>query len=459
MAGINLDASSRRGHGVTGVQSELFTWVSQACGGPIVRADQISGGNRRASWAIDIADPDGRIKEVFLRHAPSVIAGVEPYTLAREAQVYRAIASAQVAAPRLIADHPGLRALVTTRAPGIAEFRRLADDAIKQTIAAEFMENLSRLHGMDIKDAAFDDGARGTRIADHVHREIATWRAMYEETGRIDPLLDIAFQWLECHQPDPDGSVVLTHGDAGPGNFLFANGHLTALIDWEFAHLGDPMDDLAWFSMRCVMEPVPDFAASLRDYERFSRQPIDRVRLLYHRVLVSTRVVVIRHRNVTGEPANTLVSKALNRRLLVEALAEASGSLVCFTAPINRPATVRTELYDNVLSSLQEISDASSADRQATAKAKNAAKVVKYLQACDRYGDALEIADLEGIGRLVGFAPESLETAREALAKAVGRGQISFADALGYFAGQSAREAQLAASASGGIATRHYPPV
>ena len=442
---------------MTGVQSELFDWVSQACGGRIVRADQISGGNRRHSWAIDIADPTGQILEVFLRHAPSAIAGVEPYTVAREAQVYRAIASAQVAAPRFIADHPGLRALVTTRAPGIAEFRRLPDNAIKQNIAAEFMENLSRLHGVDIKGVSFDSGVQGTRIADHVHAELATWRAMYHETSRIDPLLDIAFQWLECHQPDPDGSVVLTHGDAGPGNFLFADGHLTALIDWEFAHLGDPMDDLAWFSMRCVMEPVPDFTASLRDYERLSRHPIDRVRLLYHRVLVSTRVVVIRHRNVTGEPAHAIVSKALNRRLLVEALAEASRSQVSFPPPINRPATLRTDLYDNVLGHLQEISATSSADRQIIAKAKGASKVVKYLQASDRYGDALDIADLEAIGRLVGFVPEFIEAGREALAKAVGRGQIPFADALSYFAGQSAREAQLAASASGGIAARHYP--
>ncbi len=457
MAGINLDASSRRRQGVTGVQSELFDWVSQTCGGRIVRADQISGGNRRHSWAIDIAGSMGQILEVFLRHAPSVIVGVEPYTIAREAQVYRAIAAVQIAAPRFIAEHPGLRALLTTRAPGIAEFRRLPDNAIKQIIAAEFMENLSRLHGVDIKGVSFESGVQGTRIAAHVLAELATWRAMYEETSRVDPLLDIAFQWLECHQPDPGGSVVLTHGDAGPGNFLFADGHLTALIDWEFAHLGDPMDDLAWFSMRCVMEPVPDFAASLRDYERFSGHPIDRVRLLYHRVLVSTRVVVIRHRNVTGEPAHAIVSKALNRRLLVEALAEASGSQVIFPPPINRPPSPFTDLYDNVLGHLQEISDMPSADRQIIAKAKGASKVVKYLQAAERYGDALELADLEAIGRIVGFIPKSIAAGREALAKAMGRGQISFADALSYFAGQAARDAQLASSASGGIAARHYP--
>ena len=59
-----------------------------------------------------------------------------------------------------------------------------------------------------------------------------------------------------------------------------------------------------------------------------------RARILYHRVLVSARVVVIRHRNVTGEPGNAIVSRALNRRLLVQALADASG---CVADPPQPP--------------------------------------------------------------------------------------------------------------------------
>ena len=46
---------------------------------------------------------------------------------------------------------------------------------------------------------------------------------------------------------------VLVHGDFGPQNMLFAaTGQLAALVDWEFAHLGDPIEDLAWPSGSCV---------------------------------------------------------------------------------------------------------------------------------------------------------------------------------------------------------------
>ena len=304
---------------------------------------------------------------------------------------------------------------------------------------------------------ALDGGGHGTAIADHVRAELGTWRAMYDEAGRPDALLDLAFRWLGDNMPAPDGPVALAHGDAGPGNFLFEHGRLTALIDWELAHLGDPMEDLAWFLMRCVMEPVPDFAASLRDYEHFSGKPVDRARICYHRVFVSTRVVVIRHRNVTGEAAHAIVSQALNHRLLIEALADASGCRVDTPAPVERPPTPRSLLYDQVLADLCDVVVARSTDGQVIAKAKNAAKVVKYLQAFDRFGDTLERADRAALAELLGSNPASIKAGEDALAAALQAGRIAFPAALAYFAGQAARQAQLAAGASGGIANRHYP--
>ena len=444
-------------HGYGGPEAELFDWVAEACGGRIARSTQTSGGNRCRSWAIDVVDGDGRVAKVFLRYGPPRPPGVEPYTLHREAQVYRAIAEAGLQAPRLIAEHPRHQAILTERAPGIAEFRRLSDPAAKQSIARELMDNLARLHRADTAGLMLDGGGQGARIADHVRAELGIWRAMYGEAGRPDALLDLAFRWLADNMPDPDGPVVLAHGDAGPGNFLFEHGRLTALIDWELAHLGDPMEDLAWFSMRCVMEPVPDFAASLRDYERFSGAPADRARIRYHRVFVSTRVVVIRHRNVTGEPAHAIVSQALNRRLLIEALGDASGCRADAPAPVERPPTPRSGLYDHILADLRDVVVARSTDGQVIAKAKNAAKVVKYLQAFDRYGGALEQADHAALADLLGVRPSSVDGGEDALVAALRAGRVAFPDALAYFAGQAARKAQLAARASGGIASRYYP--
>jgi aminoglycoside phosphotransferase (APT) family kinase protein len=357
-------------------EARIFAWTEAVCDGHIERSAQTSGGNRARSWAVDVRRRDGTLAEVFLRYGPPRPPGVEPYTIHREAQVYRAIRDAGIRAPRIIAEHPEIQAILTDRASGIAEFRRLKDPAVAQAIVAEVMTDLARLHARPTEGIRLDAGAEGSRIADHIRAEVAIWRAMYAESGRPDGLLELAFRWLEEAMPDPDGPVVLVHGDAGPGNFLFEDGHLTALIDWELAHLGDPMDDLAWFSMRCVMEPVPDFRASLATYEAAGGAPINRVRILYHRVLVSTRVVVIRHRNVTGEPAHAIVSRALNRRLLVEALSEASTTAIRVPDPVEGAPTARAELFGRVLDDLRDVIVPRSQDGQVVARAKNAAKVI-----------------------------------------------------------------------------------
>ena len=68
--------------------------------------------------------------------------------------------------------------------------------------------------------------------------------------GVPDPALVFTLRWLRGNVPDVDGPVVLVQGDTGPGNFMFADGRVVAVVDWELAHLGDPMDDIAWLSLR-----------------------------------------------------------------------------------------------------------------------------------------------------------------------------------------------------------------
>ncbi len=419
----------------------LIAWVGAVCGGEIVRFVKASGGNRRQSWAVDVRLPGGVIRELFLRHDPRAdIPGIEPYTIPREAEIYRAIAPIDIKAPRYVAENASLKAVLTDRADGIAEFRHLRDPVTKQAIAYEFMDNLAILHRVDVRASELDGGAQG-RIADYVTREVSLWRTMYEEVGKVDPLIELAFTWLEANMPDPGGNPVIVHGDAGPGNFMFHEGHLTALIDWEFCHIGDPMEDIAWFSMRCVMEPVPDFQAALRHYEQAVGRSIDRARLLYHRVLVSARVCVIRHRNFAGEPAHAIVSRGLNRRLLVEALRLASGTSVSAPLPVVSPATDREWLYDRVITQLGDIVIPRSSDKQVIAVAKNSAKVLKYLKAVDRYGEAIDIARAEALATLLGAGTMA---------------EVPFEKALAYFAQDSLWEAQLSAEASGSIHGRHY---
>ena len=438
-------------------QDELRAWVEATTGGVVVHWQSMSGGNRCWSWAVGVESPDGAVARLYLRYQPPRPPSAEPYTVWREARHYQALTGSRVPAPALVAIHPDHQAILTARVPGKVEYRRLTSEDDRRTIAREFVEALGVLHTLELNARTLPGFNPERSIADCVRDELAIWRAMYEEVATRDPLIDLALDWLDANVPAPSGSPVLVHGDAGPGNFMFEAGHLTALLDWEFAHPGDPMEDFGWFSMRAVMEPVPDFAGLLAHYGRTSGIPVDLDRIRYHRVFVSTRVVIIRHRNVTGQPGTSLVSRALNRRLLVTALAEANRIRLATPPRLDAPPTDRTSLFDTTIHDLRHAIAEVASEPAVVAAAKTTAKVVKYLRELDRYGALATEMDLAGLTAALGSRPDTVEAGKAALRDAVRAGRIAFPTALQCFAGCAARETQLAAASSGGLATRTFP--
>ena len=127
---------------------------------------------------------------------------------------------------------------------------------------------------------------------------------------------------------------------------MFADGHVTAVVDWELAHLGDPMDDIAWLSLRATQEPFPDFPARVARVRGAVRQRTSTpARVRYYRVMAETKLQVMSHRGLRaraggrcrrreprrggaaggGDVGNSFIYGLLHRRLWLEALAAAAG--------------------------------------------------------------------------------------------------------------------------------------
>ncbi|GGY93275.1 phosphotransferase family protein [Novosphingobium colocasiae] len=439
---------------------ELMAWAADSIGAPIAEWHRISGGNRYHSFILTTAAQGPQAaKRYYLRYQMPRPQTVEPYTVLREIRFYRLIENSGVPMARLIAVNPLFPAVLLEHIEGIAEFRRLKDRDERETIAFEFTDALARLHAVRAGLGDVPDAANRQTMADCARCEVAEWRAMYEEMPDREPLIEFGLQWLDANIPETDEAPVLVHGDAGPGNFLFDKGHLTALIDWEFAHLGDPHDDLAWFAMRVVMEPVPDFARCLRRYEERSGRTIDLARLRFYQVLVSTRVLIIRHRNVSGEYGNSIVSQALNRRLLTTALALAN-HIELPPVPVPPPVeTDATAMFDFLVASLRDDIVAKSTEKSVVSAAKNLAKIGKFLREKDRYGARLEALESEALTALLGSAPATIVEGHFAVVSAVRAGTISLEVALGAFAVSAQYGAILAAPASGSIAGRGWASV
>lgn len=116
-----------------------------------------------------------------------------------------------------------------------------------------------------------------------VQEYLDEWLALYQSEGHLpSPTVTALLRWVADNVPAGDGQPVLLHGDIGFHNLLLDQGQLTAVLDWEFAHLGDPAEDLAY--VRNTIGGMLDWEAFMADYLDQGGQPVDATRLLFHQV-------------------------------------------------------------------------------------------------------------------------------------------------------------------------------
>jgi aminoglycoside phosphotransferase (APT) family kinase protein len=124
-------------------------------------------------------------------------------------------------------------------------------EAARTRVGEQFVDLLAELHALDPVDLGLTVPSRDPIAA--ARFEIDVWRARYEDnTTRPIPILEQAFAWLDADEHIAvSGKVVPTHGDYRIGNFMLDDaGTINALFDWELAHVSDPVEDLAWASLR-----------------------------------------------------------------------------------------------------------------------------------------------------------------------------------------------------------------
>ena len=154
---------------------------------------------------------------------------------------------------------------------------------------------------------------------------VALYRAYLDEMPEPHPVLEWTLRWLENNAPAA-GETVLSHRDFRTGNYMVDDGKLTGVLDWEFAGLGDPHEDVAWFCARCWRFSSPRLEAGgiaerntfQRAYEQASGRSLDPVQIKYWEAMAHVRWAVIalqqamRHRSGT-EPSLELA--LIGRRL------------------------------------------------------------------------------------------------------------------------------------------------
>ncbi len=111
-----------------------------------------------------------------------------------------------------------------------------------------------------------------------------------------------ACRWLRNHPPAPASRIVTVHGDYRTGNYLHDGTRITAVLDWELAHLGDPLEDLGWWCSRPWQTGPPgamevgslcDRETFVRMYEAATGSTVDREALRWWELLAIVKLQAI----------------------------------------------------------------------------------------------------------------------------------------------------------------------
>ena len=274
----------------------VASWYPGATG--VAGTVRLSGGASQETWSFDIVHPDGNVGAILRRAPPGY--GASPSRAAgldAEATLMQLAHDAGLPSPCVLhvltpQDELG-PGFVMARVEGETIPRKiLRDEEFAQArpiLARQLGKVLAGIHGLDLAQLpALRRMTAGKEIAD-LDRE-------YRSFGWPRPVFELALRWLREHDPGPSDEVTLVHGDFRHGNLIIGPDGVRAVLDWELAHTGDPMEDLGWICVNSwrfgeIDKPVGGFGTReelFAGYEAAGRR-VDPARVKFWEVMGTLR--------------------------------------------------------------------------------------------------------------------------------------------------------------------------
>jgi aminoglycoside phosphotransferase (APT) family kinase protein len=232
------------------IEAELGRCVASWCPGArgVTNAARLSGGASQETWSFDIVHPDGDTAAILRRApkgygaAPGRAAGLDAEAILMQLAYEAGLPSPRVLHVLRPEDDLG-KGFIMQRIDGETIARKILRDeqfaAARPLLARQLGQVASGIHGLDISKLPKLRLTIATQEIEDLARE-------YQGFGWPRPVFELALRWLRDHDPGPPDEVTLVHGDFRHGNLIIGPDGLRAVLDWELAHLGDPMEDLGW---------------------------------------------------------------------------------------------------------------------------------------------------------------------------------------------------------------------
>jgi aminoglycoside phosphotransferase (APT) family kinase protein len=253
--------------------------------------ERLSGGASQETYRIEITTRAGK-RKLAMRRAPQggsarVAKSEERPGLVLEAEIMRLARQAGVPEPEVVHvlnEQDGIgegfvMEWIDGEALGAKIARAPEFDAIRPRLAYQCGQVLARIHAIDVQATQLDQRLGKMDPETFVRQKWEQYQAM----NTPQPMIDYTARWLLEHLPKAQ-RLTLVHNDFRNGNIMFDKGvGVVAVLDWEVAHIGDPMRDLGWIctnSWRFGRSELPvggfgEYADLFAGYESVSGKPVD----------------------------------------------------------------------------------------------------------------------------------------------------------------------------------------
>ena len=202
--------------------------------------------------------------------------------------------------------------MVSRRVGGSTDISRWASDPNKvELFARQLAKTMADLHALKLNQLAFPADVAGASAGAMTLAEIERWnhKLLRDRRREAHPIEELALNWLKANIPAAafERRAVLVHGDIGFHNLMIDAGNVTALLDWEFSHPGDPIEDLIY--TKPFIEKVMDWETFKSYYREYGGASHTAEEEFFYIVWAKTRSPV------NGAQAGTLFAESIPNEL------------------------------------------------------------------------------------------------------------------------------------------------
>jgi aminoglycoside phosphotransferase (APT) family kinase protein len=287
----------------------IAQYLRTACGSQAVRVESLallSGGAIQQNWEIRVnisGGPHAGAHTWVLRtDAPATVAASLPRE--REFAIIQFAHARGLLAPKalfLCNDTAviGQPFFVMEKLPGIAAGHKVVRlDLNRPALARELAQTAAHIHAirLPLGELPF----LKTFLARDVIAACRDYLDKLDTLGEPHPVLEWGLRWCERHAPAQE-ETTFVHRDFRTGNYLVHEGKLAGLLDWEFAALGNPLEDIGWICAKCwcfrhehhIVGGVADLDDFIPAYEAASGRKVPPEALRYWQVMAHIRWSII----------------------------------------------------------------------------------------------------------------------------------------------------------------------